>query len=64
MLRALSGTAHQVSTGVCLLWQPVDGTLRESSFVETTEVRFFELSEEQTTWSACLSPAWPARWKA
>ena len=46
MLRALSGRTHYVSTGVCLL-VPRDGTVLEHSFVETTEVTFWDLSEEE-----------------
>lgn len=42
MLRTLSGRTHHVSTGVCLLAGDV-----ERSFVETTDVRFFELTDDQ-----------------
>ena len=42
MLRTLSGRAHHVSTGVCLVR---DG--RERAFVETTDVHFFELTNEE-----------------
>ncbi len=45
MLRLLSGRAHQVMTGVCLIdpAQPECSDVR----VETTEVRFASLSEEE-----------------
>lgn len=46
MLRELSGQTHQVSTGVCILCR-AGGELRESSFVETTDVRFYELTDAQ-----------------
>ena len=42
MLRALSGMTHKVHTGVCVS----DGT-RTESFVDTCEVSFFPLSEEE-----------------
>ena len=42
MLRTLSGRAHHVSTGVCL----VEGQ-RERSFVDTTDVRFFDLTDAE-----------------
>ena len=42
MLRALSGTAHEVHTGVCIS----DGT-RTESFVDTCRVKFFPISEEE-----------------
>ncbi len=47
MLRELSGKTHHVSTGVCILCAGDDGELRESSFVETTDVTFFELTDAQ-----------------
>ena len=47
MLRELSGKTHQVSTGVCLLYQAPEGELLESSFVDTTDVTFYELTDEQ-----------------
>lgn len=42
MLKMLSGRTHIVMTGVCVLygWQ-------EKSFVQKTEVKFFELTEEE-----------------
>lgn len=42
MLRALSGTAHKVHTGVCVS----DGK-RTESFVDTCEVRFFTIPESE-----------------
>lgn len=47
MLRALSGKTHHVSTGVCLLYRDPDGKLVESTFVDTTDVRFYELTDDQ-----------------
>ena len=43
MLRALSGRTHHVSTGVCLV-APGGG---RRSFVETTDVEFWELTDAQ-----------------
>ncbi len=42
MLRMLSGRVHTVSTGVCIC-----SAERTICFAETTEVEFFELSEEE-----------------
>ena len=42
MLRALSGTTHQVHTGVCIS----DGS-RTESFVDSCKVTFFPLCEEE-----------------
>ena len=42
MLRALSGAAHEVHTGVCIS----DGT-RTESFVDSCRVTFFPLSGEE-----------------
>lgn len=48
MLRALSGRTHHVSTGVCAMLLRTDGSLSvESRFVETTEVTFWDLTDEQ-----------------
>ncbi|MBR3236051.1 MAG: septum formation protein Maf [Atopobiaceae bacterium] len=47
MLSALSGATHHVSTGVCLMYQTPEGNLRESNFVETTDVTFYELTDAQ-----------------
>lgn len=49
MLRFLSGRTHQVSTGVCFLagGKTAERTPRMCSFVETTEVEFYELTDEQ-----------------
>lgn len=44
MLRALSGSTHQVHTGVCVS----DGT-RTESFVDSCRVTFFPISEEEIT---------------
>lgn len=46
MLRMLSGATHHVSTGVCLaIAGPAPDDARLASFVETTDVRFYELDE-------------------
>lgn len=42
MLLTLSGRAHHVSTGVCVIRGNV-----ERSFVETTDVHFFELTRDE-----------------
>ena len=42
MLRALSGAAHQVHTGVCIS----DG-VRTESFVDSCRVKFFSIPEEE-----------------
>ena len=42
ILRTLSGRAHQVHTGVCLL----EGE-RETAFCETAQVEFYPLTEEE-----------------
>lgn len=47
MLRELSGRTHHVSTGVCIRYQEPGANLRESAFVDTTDVTFHELSESQ-----------------
>ncbi len=47
MLRELSGKTHHVSTGVSILAVQHDGKVGESSFVETTDVTFCELTEGQ-----------------
>ncbi len=48
MLRELSGRAHHVSTGVCALRLAPDGSRAAgTSFVETTEVTFWELTDAQ-----------------
>lgn len=54
MLRELSGGTHHVSTGVCLMAPRIDRDggagpdgARESCFVETTDVEFWELAEEE-----------------
>ena len=48
MLRELSGHTHQVSTGVCAMRLADDGAVAASTtFVETTEVTFWELTDEE-----------------
>lgn len=48
MLRELSGRTHHVSTGVCLMHlDPMAKALATRSFVETTRVSFFDLSDEE-----------------
>lgn len=46
MLRLLSGRIHYVSTGVCIMMPTASG-VRERAFVETTNVMFHELSDDQ-----------------
>ena len=48
MLQELSGRTHHVSTGVCLMHlDPTAKALATRSFVETTRVSFFDLTDEQ-----------------
>lgn len=48
MLRELSGRAHHVSTGACVAAVGPDGTAeRATSFVETTDVTFWELTDDE-----------------
>ena len=48
MLRELSGRTHHVSTGVCVLSLAEDGSAEErASFVETTDVTFWELTDAE-----------------
>lgn len=48
MLLELSGRAHHVSTGVCLMHlDPTAQALATRSFVETTRVSFFDLTDEE-----------------
>lgn len=47
MLRLLSGRTHHVSTGVCVAAFEPDAGWRRTSFVETTDVTFFRLTEGQ-----------------
>lgn len=49
MLRELSGRTHHVSTGVCILYQQGEAQLQETSFVDTTDVTFHTLTENQIT---------------
>ena len=53
MLKTLSGATHHVSTGVCLI-----SGAAESTFVETTDVRFRELADQEIeAYVACGEPA-------
>lgn len=48
MLAELSGRAHHVSTGVCVLrLSPAGDVVSRRSFVETTDVEFWELEQEE-----------------
>ena len=47
MLRMLSGREHQVLTGVCLLLQTENGTVRRDVRLATTTVRFATLTQEE-----------------
>lgn len=48
MLLDLSNRTHHVSTGVSLLYRPEhEWAVREASFVETTDVTFHDLTDEQ-----------------
>lgn len=48
MLRELSGRTHHVSTGACVAAGAADGaTGRVTSFVETTDVTFWELTDAE-----------------
>ena len=47
MLERLSDNDHSVSTGVCLVLAGEDAGPVVHSFVETTRVRFYDLSEEE-----------------
>ena len=48
MLRELSGRTHHVSTGVCVLRLVGDGSAAaQASFVETTDVTFWELTDAE-----------------
>lgn len=49
MLRDLSGATHHVSTGVCIMLEPLQEGQppRETSFVETTDVTFYDLTDAQ-----------------
>ena len=51
MLRSLSGKTHVVYTGVALVEKNERGEIvSNETFVEATEVTFFELSEEEIDW--------------
>ncbi|MCI1665257.1 MAG: Maf family protein [Atopobiaceae bacterium] len=45
MLKALSGRTHHVSTGVCLM-ERVEGNTISRHFVETTDVTFYDLTDD------------------
>lgn len=48
MLQELSGRTHHVSTGVCLMHlDPTAKALATRSFVKTTRVSFFDLTDEE-----------------
>lgn len=49
MLRDLSGRTHHVSTGVCIMLDPWprEEDPVETSFVETTDVTFYDLTDEE-----------------
>ena len=48
MLQELSGRTHHVSSGVCLMHlDPTAKALATRSFVETTRVSFFDLTDEE-----------------
>ncbi|MBQ9004858.1 MAG: septum formation protein Maf [Atopobiaceae bacterium] len=47
MLKILSGRTHYVSTGVCVAAFDEGEGWRHASFVETTDVTFFELTDAQ-----------------
>lgn len=48
MLRELSGRTHHVSTGVCaMLLSPNGACARSTSFVDTTDVTFYELTDAE-----------------
>lgn len=51
MLRSLSGRTHEVCTGVALVTVGEDGAVENTeTFVEATEVRFFELTDDEIDW--------------
>lgn len=47
MLRMLSGKTHQVYTGVTIVRCATDNTMEQTSFVDTTDVTFRELTDEE-----------------
>ena len=47
MLRRLSGTVHEVYTGVTLLYRKKNGTVQRKVFHERTSVEFFALTEAE-----------------
>ena len=51
MLRSLSGRTHEVCTGVALVEKNErDEIVSNETFVEATEVTFFDLSDEEIDW--------------
>lgn len=46
MLHTLSGSHHEVTTGVAILWDE-DGEMKERRFTETTQIFFREITDEE-----------------
>jgi len=55
MLARLSGTVHQVLTGVVVALTGTEGSIRIVSAIETTTVRFAEIPPERIRWYASLT---------
>lgn len=55
MLTRLSGTVHEVVTGVVVAVTDPDGEVRLSSASETTRVQFASISPERITWYSSLA---------
>ncbi len=47
MIHNLSGKSHYAMTGVALWWKGIDGSIKSSSFCESTEVVVAEMTEEE-----------------
>ncbi len=47
MLRNLSGRSHHVHTGLTVIVKEADGTIKETSYADSTEVIMNEISEEE-----------------
>lgn len=47
MLERISGSSHEVSTGVCLLEIAEDGSRREECFSQTTKVEVYPMTEKE-----------------
>lgn len=47
MLHMLSGTTHQVYTGICIVLGSCDGEVKRHQFYEKTEVAFAALTDEE-----------------